>query len=36
VAAERGYLRLHLEQVEQAHLGCDLKFLRPAVKTHLK
>jgi dihydroxy-acid dehydratase len=32
-AAERGYLRLHLEQVEQAHLGCDLKFLRP--KPHI-
>jgi dihydroxy-acid dehydratase len=28
-SAERGYLRLHLDQVEQAHLGCDLKFLRP-------
>jgi dihydroxy-acid dehydratase len=32
----RGYLKLHLEQVEQAHLGCDLKFLRPAVKVTLK
>ena len=32
----RGYLRLHLEQVEQANLGCDLKFLRPPVKVTLK
>jgi dihydroxy-acid dehydratase len=32
---ERGYLRLHLEQVEQAHLGCDLKFLRPRPKVTL-
>jgi dihydroxy-acid dehydratase len=32
----RGYLRLHLEQVEQANLGCDLKFLRPPAKVTLK
>jgi dihydroxy-acid dehydratase len=32
----RGYLRLHLEQVEQANLGCDLKFLRPPPKVTLK
>ena len=29
--APRGYLKLHLEQVQQAHLGCDLAFLRPPV-----
>jgi dihydroxy-acid dehydratase len=29
---ERGYLRLHREQVQQAHLGCDLAFLRPPVR----
>jgi len=34
--AARGYLRLHLEQVEQAHLGCDLKFLRPPARVMLK
>jgi dihydroxy-acid dehydratase len=34
-SAERGYLRLHLDQVEQAHLGCDLRFLRPAPKITL-
>ncbi|MDH4247180.1 MAG: dihydroxy-acid dehydratase, partial [Deltaproteobacteria bacterium] len=34
--APRGYLRLHLEQVQQAHLGCDLAFLRPPMKTVLK
>ena len=28
VHTERGYLRLHREQVQQAHLGCDLAFLR--------
>ncbi|HEX7928821.1 MAG TPA: dihydroxy-acid dehydratase, partial [bacterium] len=33
---ERGYLRLHLDQVEQAHLGCDLRFLRPQPKVTLK
>jgi len=27
--AERGWLKLHLDQVEQAHLGCDLAFLKP-------
>ena len=32
----RGYLRLHLEQVEQSHLGCDLKFLRPPTRVTLK
>ncbi len=32
----RGYLKLHLEQVEQAHLGCDLKFLRPPARVTLK
>jgi dihydroxy-acid dehydratase len=32
----RGYLKLHLEQVQQAHLGCDLAFLRPEVKVTLK
>ncbi|MCH8842359.1 MAG: dihydroxy-acid dehydratase [SAR324 cluster bacterium] len=31
----RGYLKLHMEQVEQANLGCDLAFLRPASKTTL-
>ena len=34
--AERGYLRLHLEQVEQANLGCDLAFLRPEIKETLR
>jgi dihydroxy-acid dehydratase len=29
LAAPRGYLRLHREQVQQANLGCDLAFLRP-------
>ncbi len=33
--APRGYLRLHLEQVQQANLGCDLAFLRPPIKTVL-
>ena len=33
--APRGYLRLHLEQVQQAHLGCDLAFLRPPLHTTL-
>ena len=33
--APRGYLRLHLEQVQQAHLGCDLDFLRPPMRTTL-
>jgi len=28
----RGYLRLHREQVQQAHLGCDLAFLRPPIE----
>ncbi|MDP6351018.1 MAG: IlvD/Edd family dehydratase [Alphaproteobacteria bacterium] len=28
--AERGYLKLHLDHVEQADLGCDLDFLKPA------
>ncbi|MFI5400516.1 MAG: dihydroxy-acid dehydratase, partial [SAR324 cluster bacterium] len=32
----RGYLKLHLEQVEQANLGCDLKFLRPPPKVTLR
>jgi dihydroxy-acid dehydratase len=32
---QRGYLRLHLEQVQQAHLGCDLEFLRPPMRTTL-
>ncbi|MCZ6628792.1 MAG: dihydroxy-acid dehydratase [SAR324 cluster bacterium] len=31
----RGYLRLHLEQVQQAHLGCDLAFLRPPLRHKL-
>ena len=34
--APRGYLKLHLEQVQQAHLGCDLAFLRPPVTETLK
>ncbi|MCZ6647331.1 MAG: dihydroxy-acid dehydratase [SAR324 cluster bacterium] len=34
-ATARGYLRLHLEQVQQAHLGCDLDFLRPPTHTRL-
>lgn len=29
--ADRGYLKLFLEQVEQAELGCDFAFLRPAL-----
>jgi dihydroxy-acid dehydratase len=29
LATPRGYLKLHREQVQQAHLGCDLAFLRP-------
>ena len=29
VGSERGYLRLHLEHVEQAHQGCDLDVLKP-------
>ena len=28
IGSERGYLRLHLEQVEQASEGCDLKILK--------
>jgi dihydroxy-acid dehydratase len=36
VTSPRGYLKLHLEQVQQAHLGCDLAFLRPDVKVTLK
>ncbi|MCZ6749936.1 MAG: dihydroxy-acid dehydratase [SAR324 cluster bacterium] len=32
----RGYLRLHQEQVQQAHLGCDLAFLRPEIKQTLR
>jgi len=35
INVERGYLKLHLDTVEQAHLGCDLSFLRPAVKSTL-
>jgi len=31
--ADRGWLKLHLEQVEQAHLGCDLTFLKPVQTT---
>jgi dihydroxy-acid dehydratase len=27
--AERGWLKLHLAEVEQANLGCDLAFLKP-------
>jgi dihydroxy-acid dehydratase len=34
--AERGYLRLHLEQVEQAHLGCDLRSFRPPAHVTLR
>ena len=30
--APRGYTRLHLEQVQQANLGCDLAFLRPPMR----
>ena len=30
VGSNRGYLRLHLEHVEQANHGCDLDFLKPA------
>jgi dihydroxy-acid dehydratase len=33
---ERGYLRLHHEQVEQANLGCDFSFLRPQMRTTLR
>ena len=29
VGSERGYLRLHLDHVEQAHQGCDLDVLKP-------
>ncbi len=29
---ERGYLRLHLDHVEQAHLGADLDFMAPPVR----
>ena len=32
----RGYLRLHLEQVQQAHLGADLAFLRPPISKVMK
>jgi len=32
----RGYLKLHYEQVQQAHLGCDLAFLRPELKLTLR
>jgi dihydroxy-acid dehydratase len=28
----RGYERLYLDHVQQAHLGCDFDFLRPALK----
>lgn len=31
--ADRGWLKLHLDQVEQAHLGCDLGFLKPPQKS---
>jgi dihydroxy-acid dehydratase len=34
--APRGYLKLHLEQVQQAHLGCDLAFLRPPIRETLR
>lgn len=34
--AERGYLRLHHEQIEQAHRGCDLAFLRPPPRATLR
>jgi dihydroxy-acid dehydratase len=33
--AARGYLRLHMEQVQQANLGCDFAFLRPPAHTTL-
>jgi dihydroxy-acid dehydratase len=36
VTSPRGYLKLHLDQVQQAHLGCDLAFLRPDVKQTLR
>ena len=35
LTSPRGYLRLHLEQVQQAHLGCDLEFLRPPMRSTL-
>ena len=34
--AGRGYLKLHLEQVQQANLGCDLAFLRPKITKTLR
>ena len=34
--SQRGYLRLHKEQVQQANLGADLAFLRPPEKHLLK
>jgi dihydroxy-acid dehydratase len=34
--AERGYLWLHHEQVEQADLGCDFSFLRPEMTITLE
>ncbi|HKI99970.1 MAG TPA: IlvD/Edd family dehydratase [bacterium] len=32
----RGYLKLHREQVQQAHLGCDLAFLRPPERHRIR
>jgi dihydroxy-acid dehydratase len=32
----RGYPKLHLEQVQQANLGCDLAFLRPKITKMLR
>jgi dihydroxy-acid dehydratase len=33
---QRGYLKLHREQVQQAHLGCDLAFLRPPERHRIR
>jgi dihydroxy-acid dehydratase len=35
-ATARGYLKLHREQVQQANLGCDLAFLRPAERHRIR
>ncbi|HEX9841870.1 MAG TPA: IlvD/Edd family dehydratase [bacterium] len=36
LATPRGYLKLHREQVQQAHLGCDLAFLRPPERHRIR
>ena len=36
LATPRGYLTLHREQVQQAHLGCDLAFLRPPERHRIR